>query len=148
MLEMRLRIKALFLLFSFLGVQIISMGCTIINMAHEYAHSKIATEEKHQGHSHHQHHSHDSDTNDKAESNSEKESCCVENATVFLQGLEAIPQELKFLQNITHFLALFHEEQTFPIVSAKNSLFLEIRPPPKLFSNGFSKRIFFQSFQL
>lgn len=143
-----IRIKVFILLLSFLGVQIISMGCTIINMAHEYAHSKITTEENHQNHSHHQHHSHD-DTNSNTETDSESESCCVENATVFLQGLEATPQELKFQQNITHFIALFHEEQTFPIVLAKNILFIEIRPPPlQYLVCGILLRVFFQSFQL
>lgn len=143
-----LRIKVFFLLLSFLGVQLISMGCTIINMAHEYAHSKIATEENHQDHSHHQHHSHDNDTKTNTETDSEKESCCVENATVFLQGLEAISQEVNYVLNPTNLLATVSKEQTPPIAVAKDILFTEIRPPPIHLLCGFLKRILFQSFQL
>jgi len=143
-----IRIKAFFLLLSFLGVQIISMGCTIVNMAHEYAHSKIATEENHQDHSHHKHHSHESGTNDKAESNSENESCCVENSSIFLSGIEAIPVSIPsiLIPSFSHSYLFLNCE--IELVPTYKSITVEIRPPPLLKVYSSLLRINIQSLQV
>lgn len=133
---------AIVLLFSFLGVQLISIGCTITNFYHQFSH-RFVTESSHHEHDHHHKH-----RNDHSTTNDQDKSCCVENATVFLQGLEAISQELNYVFNSTNLLATVRKEQTPPIAVAKNILFAEIRPPPKHPLCGLIKRILFQSFQL
>lgn len=136
---------AVILLFSFLGVQLISVGCTVINFCHQFSHG-LASEISHHDHGHH--HKHDTDHHSSSNENNEDESCCVENATVFLQGLEAVPQEINFVLNNTTLLAVVSLDQTLPVVLPKNLLFIEIRPPPEVATGGFLIRIIFQSFQL
>lgn len=148
MLELRLRIKALFLLLSFLGVHIISMSCTIINLAHEYAHSKIATEENHPNHSHHQHHSHDSNAIANTETDSEKESCCIENSSIFLSGIEAIPVSIPYTLIPSSSYSNFFLNSKIESVPTFKSMTIEIRPPPLLDVYSSLLRIVIQSLQV
>ena len=136
------RIKAFFLLFSFLGVQLISLGCTITNLVHEYTHSQSATEQ------HHHDHSHDHTVVSNTDTDSEQESCCVENSSIFLSGIEAITTSVPTilpLYSIQFSLILNNEIQ--PVPSFK-SITIEIRPPPLLKMYSSLLRINIQSFQV
>lgn len=144
---MKNRIKsiAIILLFSFLGVQLISVACTITNFCHQVAHN-INAESSH--HEHYHHHNHNDDHHHStSQEDMEEDNCCIESATVFLQGIEAIPQEINHLPSATHFRVEINKGELLPTVLTKNILSVDIRPPPPS-EQGVLKRILFQSFQL
>ncbi len=144
---MKNRIKsiAIVLLFSFLGVQLISIACTVTNFCHQVAHN-INAEGSHQEHNHR--HDQDNDHHhDFSKEDTEEDNCCVESATAFLQGIEAVSQEYNNVLNTTSFLTEICNEVQLSKVSTDNILFVEIRPPP-LLKEGILKRILLQSFQL
>ena len=139
MQETSVKIKAVFILLCFLGVQLISIACSIGNFAHDLSHTQNSTET----HKHHQHeHANENDGN--AESN-EDEKCCVENSSLFLSGVEAISANTQLtLPFITMHLNLF-----IGAVNISKSLFestlKQIRPPPLIGLNSTAYRIVIQS---
>ena len=53
MAKVELRIKALFLLLSFIGVQLVSIACTFFNLSNEVSHIEVGQENHHHDHEHH-----------------------------------------------------------------------------------------------
>lgn len=136
---------AIVLLFSFLGVQLISIGCTLINFCHEISHLAASEATSHEHNHHHKHHDgHHSSTNEEKS----QDSCCVENVSIFLQGIEAIAQQSNDLLLAIPYLFSDYQQYFFIAYSKEDENFLEIRPPPLMYKSGLSKRIVLQSFQL
>jgi hypothetical protein len=137
-----IRIKAFFLLLSFLGVQLISIACNFINLAHEVSHAET-THEKH----HHDHTHHPSET-EKSDTNTEEDNCCIENSSIFLSGIEAIPASIPFIAPLSSIqFSLFLKSEIQSVPSLK-SITIEIRPPPLLKISSSLLRLVIQSLQV
>ncbi len=136
-----IKLKAFFLLFSFLGVQFISIACTLINLSHQVIHEVSANE------SHHHHHEHSL----ASDCNNEKtdENCCDENTAVFLQGLKDVPSKMTKTSISNFQFSKFYqlEEYTLQINKFKSEG-ISIRLPFSNFKISFSLSILYQSIQL
>jgi len=134
------RISLAILLFSFLSVQLTSIVCLIGNLVHEYA---ISDEDNHHLHHDHNHHQHEDDMESEGDEN-----CCVENTSVFLTAIEAIPHNGKIQLDppiqIDLFICFSNEEAYYE----PKLVDYQIRPPPLLLLSPSSKRVFIQSFQI
>lgn len=142
MVEVGLRIKALFLLLSFLGVQLVSIACAFINLAHEVSHAQVGQEKHHHDHAHHH-----SDS-EKPNTDTEEGNCCVENSSIFLSGIEAIPSTIHWIKpfNSIQFITLLDDRTDF--VYLYETIVRQIRPPPLIIVKSIFLRIIIQSFQI
>ncbi|MBL4709113.1 MAG: hypothetical protein JKY48_11820 [Flavobacteriales bacterium] len=136
-----IKLKAFFLLLSFLGVQFISIACTLINLSHQVIH-EVSTHEPH-------HHEHEHITSSDHKQEKTNESCCVESTSIFLQGLEALPDKLIKAFIGTFQFSKFYQPNEYTLQLNKfETEGISIRPPPSNFKVSFSLRILFQSIQL
>lgn len=143
MLGARNKLYVIILLFSFLGVQFISLGCTLINVAHQLSHK--STDKSGHKHSHSHHHSEESNPSD---SKPNAESCCVENSSIFLSGIQAnLTSETSILPPV-HIISTTYLINGFNKILCLKSISLQIRPPPKITFYSSLKRVILQSFQV
>jgi len=143
MIKLKHKLFALLLLLSFLGVQLISIGCTLINFSHQVSHSINSKSETNHGHAHHH-----SDS-DKSTSKTKEESCCVENTSVFLSGIQANLNSVSSILPQTILIINTHlSSNIFALISLKlNSL--QIRPPPnRIILTSSEQRITILSLQI
>ena len=124
MLAIRKQVCVSFLLFSFMGVQLISVGCTLINIIHSITHIQHP-------HSAHNHGSSDHHTADDEPKNSnDKEKCCVETLPI----------------TSVKIYSLFEVES--PSILSIKSFIHQIRPPPNLILFSSFRRVVLQSLQV
>ncbi len=134
-------IKAFILLLSFLGVQVISLVCTVIKLGHKITHSF----HEQSSHAHH-HHNHSQTHHDDMENEEDEESCCVENASVFLNGMEAIATDVQFNLKVFQFVLWANAFQNPYSIGFYQVLIDQIRPPPLITLKACDLRILIQSF--
>tara|TARA_R110001592_G_scaffold153736_1_gene382475 strand:+ start:910 stop:1359 length:450 start_codon:yes stop_codon:yes gene_type:complete len=138
--------SAFILLFSFLGIYMINISCSIGNVVGELD-LFSQTEHNHDNHSHsdgHQHSNGDEKSNDK-----EDDGCCGDDATAFFLSVASAPTthiELNF--SPTQLAVLSFEWNDFLTLNPSVDYFSESRPPPDILPRFPDTRIFIQSFQI
>jgi len=142
MLAIRKQVCVSFLLFSFMGVQLISVGCTLINIIHSITHIQHPHSVHNNGSSDH----HTAD--DEPKNSNDKEKCCVENSSIFLSGLKVnlVSSNLTLPITSVKIYSLFEVES--PSILSIKSFIHQIRPPPNLILFSSFRRVVLQSLQV
>ena len=146
MKEIILKIKTTFILFSFLGIQLISIGCSFIDFVLTFSDKNHSTE-KHNHHGHDHEHEHSENTDDHS-NNTDEEECCAENSIVFLSGIEMTQSaiDLTIRLSCTDLGDFYNEFKLASII--KEHTLNQIRPPPLIYFSRNYYRLIIQSLQI
>lgn len=133
------------MLFSFLGIYMINITCTINNVI-EWCEETSDNHRAKPGDHDHSLHTHKTDT-DKKSNDKDDDGCCKDFATIFFASVQSPTQQIDFDFTPIQYCVLFNFITVDYPVHFMVTIFTETRPPPPLLANP-DTRIFIQSFQI
>ena len=141
--------SAFILLFSFLGIYMINIGCSIGNVVEDLNwFSQVDEKNDHGSHSHGDGHHHGTDS-DKKSQDEEDDGCCDDEASTFFASVQSAPvhqTEYSFSPSQFFVLSVVIFD-TFDF-NLSSDFFIDNRPPPDILPRFPDTRIFIQSFQI
>lgn len=140
--------SAFILLFSFLGIYLINIGCSIGNYASDLTwFSETVENHEHGNHTHKDGYHHDH--GDKKDNKEKDDGCCDDEATTFFASVQVAPtSSVEYDFSPIQFDILYSVETSVSKLSLPISYFSEYRPPPDIQLNSLGVRIAIQSFQI
>jgi hypothetical protein len=136
------------LLFSFLGIYMINIGCSIDNIVDELDWFS-QTEQKHNHGSHAHNDGHHHNHGNKETQDKEDDGCCNDEASAFFASVQAVPvHQVKHNFSPTEFSILDVTVTEIFDFDFFIKYFVDTRPPPDILPRFPNTRIFIQSFQI
>lgn len=148
------KISSIILLFSFLGIYVINIGCSIGNIAEDFKwFSQVEEKHDHGSHDHGDHshgdgHHHGTDS-DKKSQDEEDDGCCDDEASTFFASVQSAPvHQVKYNFTPTQISILSVVVLDIFDFNLSSEFFIDNRPPPDILPRFPDIRIAIQSFQI
>ena len=142
--------SAFILLFSFLGIYMINIGCSIGNVVEDLNwFSPVAEKHNHGSHEHGDGHNHDHEGSKKQENKNKDDGCCDDEASTFFASVQVAPiSQSEYSFSFSQLTILYTVVANLSNCNLSAGYFSNDRLPPDILPRFPDIRIAIQSFQI
>ncbi len=144
--------SAFILLFSFLGIYMINIGCSIGNVVEDLNwFSQVDEKHDHGSHNHGDghHHDHGNENGKNQDKKDKDDGCCDDEASTFFASVQVAPtSQVEYSFSPVQFTVLYTVVANLSTLNLSVGYFSDSRPPPDILPRFPDIRIAIQSFQI